>query len=146
MTTTIRRGRRRKTKTKVELHNTLITILYLHFHPLRIPTTPPPPHPILPDSCSSGSSSLHLSVAPAATSPSSPVRLHVYRINDGLGFYHTGVVFGRQEYTFCQDAGICRHKPGEVSFATFLGSVRLGSTAADRRQFQEILKGTIRQK
>ncbi len=88
-----------------------------------------------PNSTSSPSSS---SVNSAS---STLVRLHVYRINDRLGFYHTGLVFGGREYTFCQDAGICRHAPGSVAFATRLDSVRLGETGASEREFHDILEG-----
>ena len=67
--------------------------------------------------------------------------LNVYRMNERMGFYHTGLAFRGSEYTFCQDAGICHHEPRDVGFATFLGAVRLGATSMSNKKFQEIIKG-----
>ena len=67
------------------------------------------------------------------------VYLNVYRINDKIGFYHTGIVLFNAEFTFCQDAGICQHEPRKVAFAKFLGSVRLGMSEWSEMQFQLLL-------
>lgn len=74
--------------------------------------------------------------------PSVPVLLNVYRLNDSrLGFYHTGLVYHRAEFTFCQDTGIYCHAPRDCAWATFLGSVRLGSTLTTQKRFNHMVLG-----
>lgn len=69
------------------------------------------------------------------------MRLNVYRINDKIGFYHTGLVFENVEYTFCQTSGISSHEPKNVAFADFLGTVTLGKTLIGVEKFKKLLKG-----
>ncbi len=68
------------------------------------------------------------------TDLSQVVVLNVYRINDVLGCYHTGIVVNGDEFTFCQHQGILKHDPRKVAFATFLGGVRLGRVVVTERQ------------
>jgi hypothetical protein len=63
-------------------------------------------------------------------------------MNDSdLGFYHSGLVFRSDEYTYCQDMGIIRHDPRTSAHSTYLGSVRLGRTQMQDKRFLRIIKG-----
>ena len=73
------------------------------------------------------------------------ILLNVYRLNDSsMGFYHTGLVYDNDEFTFCQDTGIYCHSPRDCTWATYLGSVRLGSTLTKRKCFNLIILGEER--
>ena len=70
------------------------------------------------------------------------ILINVYRLKDSnLGFYHTGLVYDNDEFTFCQDTGIYCHSPRDCAWATYLGSVRLGTTLTKRKRFNLIILG-----
>jgi len=72
------------------------------------------------------------------------VQLQVYLLRDSkLGFYHTGLEFRGQEYTFCANVGICQHTPKLCCFAEHLGSVNLGTVTMLEDEFKDILRGNI---
>jgi len=78
----------------------------------------------------------------------SKIYLNVYDLNEsndiyypwGLGFYHSGLQVGREEYTFASSAGIFHHEPKGAPGAKFREAIELGEYKGTTRDLEVVIQ------